>query len=245
MCVRACLLVRSVPVAQGLKSCSMRVASSLLAHILHVCVLRIISSLSHTCVNDLHTIMSHSQVKSGGSALEPSLLAGYGDGCTLPLLLTGDSDGVNLCCHGFSHVAFDGIELYAHTRDPAYVGVDKLGVTKCKHCHLSISSCTLSCSFERHRSFCNAHLENLLILIHICSICNRQQRSLLHRPFVVTRSSDSELRDSILQSQCVLHRRWSIPRCRHQKQCHHGRVRGSIPPLCSCCFRCLFVCLFV
>jgi hypothetical protein len=68
-------------------------------------------------------------LKTGASTLEPMLLASYGDSCDRPRLLTGNKTGIDVCCHGFSFVAFDGLEIYSHTRDPAHIGVDNLGVT--------------------------------------------------------------------------------------------------------------------
>ena len=67
--------------------------------------------------------------KTGLSAAAPTFLGAYGAGCGKPRLMTGTSDAINVCCHGFAYNAFDGLEIYAHTRDPATVGVTKLGVT--------------------------------------------------------------------------------------------------------------------
>lgn len=70
-------------------------------------------------------------IKTGASTLEPMLLAAYGeDACARPRLLTGENGGINQCCHGFSYFAVSDLEIYAHMRDPAVVGVEKLGVTK-------------------------------------------------------------------------------------------------------------------
>jgi hypothetical protein len=70
-------------------------------------------------------------MKTGASTLEPMLLAAYGDdACTRPRLLTGEKGGINQCCHGFSYLAVSDLEIYAHMRDPAVVGVEKLGTTQ-------------------------------------------------------------------------------------------------------------------
>jgi len=64
-------------------------------------------------------------VKSGKSGKEPLLYSSYGTKAAPPMLKTGASPGIVMCCRGVQNFWVVGLSFYAHTRDPdgpEYVG---------------------------------------------------------------------------------------------------------------------------
>lgn len=59
--------------------------------------------------------------KSGKSATEPMVVMTYGDQITRPILKTGSQSALVAIVGPLQHLAFVGLHLYAHTRDPETV----------------------------------------------------------------------------------------------------------------------------
>jgi len=58
------------------------------------------------------------KVKNGKSLTEPSLISTYGKTKTNPRFNTGKRKALSICCKSFSFIAVQGLDFYAHTRDP-------------------------------------------------------------------------------------------------------------------------------
>jgi hypothetical protein len=58
------------------------------------------------------------KIKNGKSLLEPFLIASYGEHYANPIFNTGAEKALNKCCHSLNDIAIQGLDFYAHTRDP-------------------------------------------------------------------------------------------------------------------------------
>lgn len=58
------------------------------------------------------------RVKNGKSLLEPFLIAAYGNNKSNPIFNTADKTALQVCCRSTSNIAIQGLDFYAHTRDP-------------------------------------------------------------------------------------------------------------------------------
>jgi hypothetical protein len=57
-------------------------------------------------------------VRNGKSLTEPFLTATYGEDYANPIFNTGAEKALNKCCHSLSDIVIQGLDFYAHTRDP-------------------------------------------------------------------------------------------------------------------------------
>ncbi len=57
-------------------------------------------------------------VKNGKSLTEPFLVAAYGEKIKNPIFNTGANNALQICCHSSENIAIQGLDFYAHTRDP-------------------------------------------------------------------------------------------------------------------------------
>jgi hypothetical protein len=66
-------------------------------------------------------------VRNGRSKAQPFLLASYGTAPEMPLVKPGTQRALEICCESFNHIALQGIDFYAHSRDfdsPDFVSTD-------------------------------------------------------------------------------------------------------------------------
>jgi hypothetical protein len=57
-------------------------------------------------------------VRDGKSPTEPFLITTYGESDANPIFNTGDKAALQMCCKSFNFIAVQGLDFYAHTRDP-------------------------------------------------------------------------------------------------------------------------------
>lgn len=57
-------------------------------------------------------------VRNGKSLTEPFLIATYGINNSNPIFNTADKIALQICCSSSSNIAIQGLDFYAHTRDP-------------------------------------------------------------------------------------------------------------------------------
>ncbi len=65
------------------------------------------------------TFRGGAKLRSGRSPGERFVLTSYGEKKQNPLFKTGNKTGVQQCCRSFANIAIQGLDFYAHTRDPA------------------------------------------------------------------------------------------------------------------------------
>lgn len=58
------------------------------------------------------------RVRNGKNLLEPFLIAAYGTNESNPIFNTADKTALQVCCRSTSNIAIQGLDFYAHTRDP-------------------------------------------------------------------------------------------------------------------------------
>jgi len=61
-------------------------------------------------------------IRSGRSINEPYVITTYGNTKRNPVFNTGSKAALDICCHSLTYSALQGIDFYAHTRDPINKG---------------------------------------------------------------------------------------------------------------------------